>query len=198
MTSINLIPADRLYRRAVRQRVRRWGIRLAALLILLGSAYAGIARLAAGPTGEITAMTNRYSTLQQRLKYARYLIGERDRLASRQDAVRAIRDPLPAGMILEIVGRRITPESYLTYLSLQREPQAVAAKPDARTTPTLNLKGRAPGHSQVAQIISQLSSAPGVLSVVLVSTQDAPRQEGRDREVEFELLCLLQEGGSHD
>lgn len=194
MTVINLIPPDRLQRREARRRIRAWGLKAGILAVLLGGLYGGATHLAAGQRGEIAAITNRYSNLQQRLKYARYLIGERDRLANRQEAVHAIRDPLPAGLILEILGQRLTPESYLTYLSLQRD-AGHAGDPDERQPPTLSLKGRAPGHSAVAQIISNLSSAPGLRSVVLVSTQDAPRREGQAREVEFELMCLLEEGG---
>ncbi len=194
MTVINLIPPDRLQQREARRRIASWSVRTGALVALLGGLYAGASHLAAGQSGEITTITSRYSSLQQRLKYARYLLGERERLASRQEAVHAIRDPLPAGLILETIGGRLTPESYLTYLSLQRDSGQIE-DPNERQTPTLSLKGRAPGHTDVARIISNLSSAPGMHSVVLVATRDAPRREGRAREVEFELLCLLEEGG---
>jgi len=166
--------------------------------VVLTLLYAGVARVAAGRDAEVEAVSSRYTHLQQRLQYAQLLIQERDRLTHRQEAVRAIRDPLPAAMVLEILGSALTPDSYLTHLSLSRSTPIQSGKGEARTQPSLRLHGRAPGHAQVAEIISSLSRAEGVHTVVLLSARDIAPREAQASEVEFQLQCLLMGGPSED
>lgn len=198
MNRINLIPGEVLGRRRTQERLRRWGVLVGGTALVLTLLYAGVARVAAGRDAEVEAVSSRYTHLQQRLQYAQLLIQERDRLTHRQEAVRAIRDPLPAAMVLEILGSALTPDSYLTHVSLSRSTPIQSEKEEARTHPMLGLHGRAPGHSQVAEIISSLSQAEGVRTVVLLSARDIAPREAQASEVEFQLQCLLMGGPNED
>jgi hypothetical protein len=98
-----------------------------------------------------------------------------------------------------MLGRALTPDSYLSVLSLERcdpiEPEASAESAGPRETcrPLLRLRGRAAGNRQVGEILRRLGDEPALREVTLVSTTD-PGAETGPPEVEFELLCVLADG----
>ena len=120
MSPINLVPAAILERRAVRRRARTWALRLGVTLAVLGPLYLGLWRMAGARQSEVRRLTGHYALLQQRLAGAQGLILERDSLATRRAVVERMRVGEPTSAYLEILGRALTPDSYLTVLSLER------------------------------------------------------------------------------
>jgi hypothetical protein len=196
MSPINLVPAAILERRAVRRRVRIWAMRLGVTLAVMAPLYLGLWRMAGARQTEVRRLTGHYALLQQRLTGAQGLILERDSLATRRGVVERMRAGEPVSAYLEILGRALTPDSYLTVLSLERcdpsaEPRGEtedAAKPECRSA--LRLRGRAPGNRQVGEILRRLADAPELREVTLVGTTDPGVAEG-PAEVEFEIWCTL-------
>lgn len=198
MTSINLIPPGVLAQREARKRLRQWAVRLGLTLTLLGPSYVALSRFATARQAEVRALTGRCALLQERLKGAEGLIQERDRLAQRRAVVEQMRDRQPTAQLLEILGQTLTPDSYLSLVSLERceppDPEEREGNPQEPCWSTLRLRGRAPGNRQVGEIIRQLAASPVMQEVTLVSVSD-PAQEGQTA-VEFELLCALADGTS--
>jgi len=127
------------------------------------------------------------------------LIQERDRLALRRAVVEQMSASDPAAGLLEMLDRALTPDSYLTILTLERhdppEPEASTDQnpPAATAASTLRLRGRAPGNQQVGEILRRLAAEPALREVMLVSATD-PGSEVGPSQVEFELLCTLADG----
>jgi Tfp pilus assembly protein PilN len=196
MSPINLVPSAVLEARAVRSRLRHWLTRLGLIVALLAPLQFGLAHLAAGRQAEVRVLTGRYALLQQRLAGAQSLIQERDSLATRRSVVEQMRGAEPASEYLEILGRALTPDSYLTLLSLERCDPRAANPADTGEGPreaqrsTLRLRGRAPGNRQVGEILRRLADEKGLREVTLVSVSDPGVLQGPP-EVEFEIVCVM-------
>jgi hypothetical protein len=197
MSPINLVPAAILERRAIRRRVRIWAIRLGVTIAVMAPLYLGLWRMAGARQTEVRRLTGHYALLQQRLTGAQGLIVERDSLATRRGVVERMRAGEPTSAYLEILGRALTPDSYLTVLSLERcDPAGDAPRSETEDAPkqecrsALRLRGRAPGNRQVGEILRGLAAAPELSEVTLVGTTDPGVAEGPP-EVEFEIWCTL-------
>ncbi len=194
MTIINLIPAHVLEERHIRRCMRRWSVRLVTCAAILGGLYAGIVRVATGPNAEVRKLSEQVEQLQVRFRGAEGLIGERDRLAKRQEAIASISDARRTGWYLEEVGRALTPESYLNYLGLDRcfvaEEQRGdrARRDDCRAN--LSLRGYAPGHSDVGKVLAALKATGAFEDVTLASVTELPGERGQ-RSVRFHMECRL-------
>jgi hypothetical protein len=201
MTGINLIPPQLLAQREARHLVRRWGVRLAATAIGLTLLYAALARVTADRLAEVDRATGRYTSLHDRLQSAGDLIQERNRLAERRAIIDLIRDDRTAGDFLTTLGSALTPDAYLSYLSLERcagADSADEAVPGAQPCRSqLMLRGLAPGHQQVGETLRRLSETRMFSDVALVSIRD-PLDPARAGEVEFEMLCDLGGGPADD
>ena len=199
MSMINLVPPPILAARAARRCLRRWTLTLGFAVALLLPVYIALAHLAATRQAEVHRLTGQCSLLQQRLQGAEGLIQERDRLALRRAVVEQMSARDPAAGLLEMLDRALTPDSYLTVLTLERhDPPDVEASADqntpaATTASTLRLRGRAPGNQQVGEILRRLAAEPALREVMLVSATD-PGSEVGPSQVEFELLCKLADG----
>jgi Tfp pilus assembly protein PilN len=199
MSMINLVPPSILAARAVRRCLQRWVLTLGLTVALLLPAYIALVRLAAARQAEVHRLTGQCTLLQQRLQGAEGLIQERDRLALRRAVVERMSARDPAAGLLEMLERALTPDSYLTVLTLERrdppDPDASTDAPPsaAAAASTLRLRGRAPGNQQVGEMLRRLAAEPALREVTLVSATD-PGSEIGPSEVEFELLCTLADG----
>jgi Tfp pilus assembly protein PilN len=205
MTIINLIPPDLLARREARQRLRYWMIRLASTAGGLALLYLALAGVAADRLTEVDRLTGRYDVLSGRLQSAENLIQERNRLAERRAVIELIHDDHAADELLEALGDAFPPETFLTYFSLQRcvpdapneERPAPASGDEELGVSQLTLRGLAPSHPEVGEVLHRLAGLPTFLNVMLVSVTD-PVDPARPAGVEFEILCQLAEERPHD
>jgi hypothetical protein len=203
MSPINLVPSPILAKREARRRLRRWIATLGLAVAVLAPAYGVLARLAAARQAEVRRLTGQCVLMQQRLQGAEGLIQERDRLALRRAAVGRMSAGEPAAEILAMLGRALTPDSYLTVLSMERcdpvdaEEIEGPAGPQEACQPVLRLRGRAAGNRQVGEILRRLGTEPVLREVTLVSATD-PGAESGPPEIEFELLCVLAGGARPD
>jgi hypothetical protein len=199
MTVINLIPPERLEQRESRRCLRTWALRLIAGFAILALAYGGLSHLAARPSEERERLANRHAHLQDRLQQAQNLIRERDRLSRARSAIGSIRESRPAGWFLEVMGEALTKEAYLVQFTLDRSRQdesAPSRSSDEERSATLRLRGRAPGHRQVGEILRRLATSGAFAEVDLVSATEPRRGSPSTGEIEFELLCTLTEEGT--
>ena len=194
MTAIDLVPPEAIARRETRRGLRRWAVRFSLSVILAAAVYGGLVSLAAGRDAELQALTGRYTALQDRLARAETLLKERSRLSLHREAIGLIRSERTAGWFLEVLGQTLTPESYLRSLTLNRCPYSDQEERDKKKKEPcgadLTLRGHAPGHEQVGQIIRGLVSTGHFKGVRLVSVTD-PAKAGKRREVDFEIQCVL-------
>jgi hypothetical protein len=200
VSGVNLIPPDLLGRREARRALRRWIARLGLTLALLSLFYSALARLAAGQLGEVDRVSGRYASLSERLQSADALIQERNRLVERRSLIGFIREELTAYSLINALGAALTPEVYLTHLSVARcapEEQEQAAPRGEPCRPTLMLRGHAPGHREVGELLRRLGVQPVFRAVSLVSVND-PAEPGGAGGVDFEMLCELAEEAPHD
>lgn len=201
MSGVNLIPPDLLARREARRLQRLWGLRLAATLLLLGLFYFGLSRLATGQRAEVDRLAERYLALTERLTSAEERIRERNELAERRSAIGFIREEQTADDLIEALGAALTPETCLTTLALTRCSAAVEpAQPERGAQPCrsqLALRGLAPTHQQVGEVLRRLGHQPVFAEVKLLSVSN-PVEPVRGGGVEFEMLCLLAEEAAHD
>jgi Tfp pilus assembly protein PilN len=199
MSMINLVPPPILAERAARRCRQRWILTLGLTAAVLLPAYIALVHVAATRQAEVRRLTGQCSLLQQRLQGAEGLIQERDRLALRRAVVERMSARDPAAGLLEMLERALTPESYLTVLTLERrdppDPEESTGEnpPAAAAVSTLRLRGHAPGNQQVGEILRRLAAEPTLHEVKLVSATD-PGSEIGPSEVEFELLCTLADG----
>ena len=196
MTRINLIPPEILERRAIRMRCRLWGGRLGLLAAILTVFYWGILHVASGSSTEIQEMADRYSRLQERMRHAENLIAERNRLAERREAIAALHENQPAGLLLEEIGQVLPREVYLRLLTMDR-PSVVGVGserryPEGAKPSSLRMQGYAAGHQQVGDIIRRLRNTGRFTRVDLLSVGES---DGKSKlpDVQFELACLLAE-----
>ncbi len=196
MIMINLIPPERFILREVRHRIRLWVCRLGVSVVFLGAVYIGFLHLVSSRDAEVQQLTAKCALLQERFLRAESLVGERDRLARRREAIWSIRDDHPAGWYLEILGKCLTPDGYLTFLELDRctpqesdQRQSRDAEPSAAN---LRIRGRASGHEQVGEILRNLAVSSAFSDVGLITVKE-PRRSPGAREVQFELRCALAE-----
>jgi hypothetical protein len=195
MTVINLVPSGVLLERESRRALRSWSVRLAACALVLGGAYVGILRVAGGPSAEVRRLSERMEQLQVRFRGAEGLIGERDRLDRRLQAIESISEAEPAGWFLELVGHSLTRESYLNYLELERclvEDEKSGRGRKDECVPTLTLRGYAPGHSEVGEVLRALKESGAFRDVTLASVSELPG-EALQRDVRFHLACRVAE-----
>ncbi|MBM3317388.1 MAG: hypothetical protein FJY75_06005 [Candidatus Eisenbacteria bacterium] len=194
MGGVNLIPPDLLERREARRLSRAWIGRLGVTLALLGVLFAALGRLAARQIEEVDRAAASYAALTARLQSAEELLRLRDRLAERHDMIGFIRGEMTADQLLEALAASLAPDTYLTCLSLERCPPAEAeAAPAPGAAPcesSLMLRGLAPGHRDVGEVLRRLGAQPVFRGVTLVSVQ-GPAAEQRAGELEFEMLCRL-------
>jgi hypothetical protein len=194
MTGINLIPPDTVARLEGRRRIRRWAYRLAICGSLAFAVYIGLGMLTASQSAELQKLTGRYTELQGRLQFADSLLIERDQLERNQNAITLVRRNRTAAWLLEILGETLTPNSYLTLLKLDQcpyvDPEQRNNLKEGSCTPSLDIRGFAPGHKEVGQIIRQLVSSDEFTEVNLVSIRDPVRPE-KSLQVEFEIHCAL-------
>ncbi len=197
MTSINLVPGDLLARRDARCKLRSWVIRLLALIVVLAGAYGGLTHMAATQAAEVRQLAQRYARLQERIGSAETLIQERENLTRRRAATAQLRAGQTAAWFLDALGQALTPESYLSLVALERCPLVIDEEQQPGTPgnqqcmASLRIRGRAPGHRQVGEILRRLSDLAGLDAVTLVSASEFTN-EGGPSEVEFEVLCTLQ------
>jgi hypothetical protein len=195
MTVINLIPPVVLLQRASRKQMRLWAGRLIACGFVLAVAYAGIVRIAAGPSSEVRRLSERVEQLQVRFRGAESVIGERDRLATRLAAIASISNAPRAGWYLEQVGTALTPESYLNYVGFEHclvadEKSGRGKKDECQSS--LVLRGYAPGHGDVGEVLRALKVSGAFSDVTLAAVTELPGESPR-RDVRFHLECRLAE-----
>jgi hypothetical protein len=199
MTVINLISPERLEQRASRHCLRNWAVRLIAGFSILAVAYGGLSHLAAQPSEERERLSSRHAHLQDRLQQAQNLIRERDRLGRARAAIGSIQESRPAGWFLEVMGEALTKDAYLVQFTLDRSRpgESGSSRSDGEEGgATLHLRGRAPGHRQVGEILRRLATSGAFAEVDLVSATEPRRGSSASGEIEFELLCTLTEEGT--
>jgi len=178
MTVINLVPHEVL---------------VAPLLVLLAG-YAGLDRLVSGRSSEYRQLTGECSEIREDLRSAEALIQERDRLLARRATIVAIQHSAKTSAVLAALGDALTPESYLTFLAVERcAPKPAGDEEAADCRGRLHLRGRAPGHREVGRVIRQLESTSAFGEVTLGTITDPVGTAGGG--VEFELFCSLGKPG---
>ncbi len=193
MTQINLVPADLLQRREANRRLRRWMLRLMLGIAVMGAAYLAAQHAAARQGTQAEKKTSQFAGLQERFRRAEHLIGERDRLALRLDTIQTVVGGRRAGWLLEILEENLAGDTYLSFLMFNRctDPRELPHPPaDADDcVPTIKMRGFAPGHKEVGNLIGRLASSGEFAQVSLLSVRNAgePRTD-----VVFELLCQLE------
>jgi len=192
MTAINLVPPEVLRERAVRARLRTWATRLAAMLLALLVLHAGLSRFAAGSDREYRQWNGRYVALRGAVGSAEALVQERDALLARRGAIRTISAGEPTALLLDLLGRALTPASHVTFLSIERCPPAGGEKDQARGAcrGALRLRGKASGHREVGEIIRALRESGAFREVLLIGVSEPMAAEAAGG-VEFEVVCNL-------
>ncbi len=195
MTSINLIPPAVVLRRTNRKLLRRWATRLAGCALALAVAYGVIVRVAAGPSAEVRRLSERVDELQVRFRGAESIISERDRLATRHAAIASISTAPRAGWYLEQIGAALTPACYLNYVGLEHclvpDEQSKRSRKDECSS-NLELRGYAPGHGDVGEVLRSLKTCGAFSDVNLAAVTELPGESGQ-RDVRFHLKCRLAE-----
>jgi hypothetical protein len=195
MTVINLIPPVILQQRASRKHLRLWTGRLIVCALALAIAYGGIMRIAAGPSSEVRRLSERVEQLQGRFRGAESVIGERDRLATRLAAIASISNAPRTGWYLEQVGVALTPDTYLNYFGFEHclvaEEKTGRGKKDECAS-TLVLRGYAPGHGDVGEVLRALKACGAFSDVALAAVTELPG-ENPQRDVRFHVECRLAE-----
>jgi hypothetical protein len=197
MKTIDLIPPDVLVRRETQCSIRRWVKRLVLFVIVASVLYGGLYGLAAGRNAELLQLTDRYETLEESLHRAADLLRERDLLARNEEAIGLIRGNRTAGWVLEILGQTLTPDSYLSYLRIDHcpfyEPEDGEKEETNPCLETVTIRGQAPGHQQVGQILHQLVTSGAFPEVALVSARETTDSPGKEK-VDFEIFCAMTGG----
>jgi hypothetical protein len=197
MRTIDLIPPDILARRETQSCIRRWAKRLVLSALVATVLYGGLCGLAAGRNAELLQLTDRYEALEESLHRAGGLLRERDLLAKNEEAIALIRGNQTAGWALEILGQTLTPDSYLSYLRIDHCPfYELEDGEDEEANPcleTLTIRGQAPGHQQVGQILHQLVTSGAFPEVALVSASETNAIPGQEK-VDFEIFCAMTGG----
>jgi len=195
MTVINLIPGVILEQRASRKCLHRWAGRLIACGVVLAIAYIGIMRVAAGTRSEVQRLSERVEQLQGRFQGAESVIGERDRLATRLAAIASISNAPRTGWYLEQVGTALTPQAYLNYVGFEHclvaEGKSGSGK-KGECESSLVLRGYAPGHGDVGEVLRALKACGAFNEVTLAAVTELPGESSR-RDVRFHLECRLAE-----
>ncbi len=194
MTMINLVPADVLIRRESRSRSRLWVCRLLAGLFVLGFLYTGFHQVAAGRGDDARQMTGRYESLLERIRSAENLIQERNRLARRRQAIEMISANQPVCWFFETLGEALPPRSYLDQFGISRcqVPRLPDSEEDGPCRAGLRLRGRAPAHKDIGEIIRNLMAREAFEDVGLVTAREKEVASGRT-EIEFEIQCRVAE-----
>ena len=195
MTVINLIPPVILQQRLSRKTMRLWSGRLIICALALTIAYVMIMRVASGPSSEVRRLSERVEQLQVRFRGAESVIGERDRLATRLAAIASISNAPRAGWYLEQVGTALTSDSYLNYVGLEHclvseEKSGRGKKEECKSN--LVLRGYAPGHEDVGEMLRALKACGAFSDVTLAAVTELPGEDPR-RDVRFHLECQLAE-----
>jgi hypothetical protein len=163
------------------------------IAIVLGLAHVGVLRAKSGQETRAVELQERYSLLQEEVRLAENLIREWDQLAHRRVAVGVIQEGHPVASLLELTGEALPDPAYLTFFRFQRGHSGRADTPQEKTQKTrLVLRGQAPGHPEVGDIIRQLSETGPFSSVRLVSVTDGPSPSDGAR-FGFELDCTVRE-----
>lgn len=186
MNTINLIPQDMLEYRESRRRARRWLCRLGVQILVLAAIFAGFSLLARGRDAEATKLTRDYAMLLERFRGAQALLDERASLEQRRQVIRIIRDEAPVTRHLRTLGECLTNDSHLLMVEFQKESAPAGGDAGGRFL----LRGRAPGHSEVGEVLRALSGTEAFEGVRLVSAQEQTG-EGSSRWVLFEIDLRL-------
>ena len=195
MTVINLIPPAVALRRVSRKHLRRWAARLLGCALILAVAYGAVVRIAAGPSSEVRRLSERVDQLQVRFRGAESVISERDRLASRHVAIASISNAPRAGWYLGQIGAALPPDTYLNYVELEHclvaDEKGGRGKKDECNS-NLVLRGYAPGHGDVGEVLRALKTCGAFSEVTLSAVTELPGESPR-RDVRFHLECRLAE-----
>ncbi len=186
MNVINLIPPDLLERKEAKRRARHWLRRLGMQLLVLAAIFAGFSMFARGRSAEATKLTRDYASLLERFRGAQALLDERAHLEQRRRVIRLLRDETPVTAHLRSLGECLTRDSHLLLVEFQKEPAPPGVDPGGRFL----LRGRAPGHTDVGEILRSLAGAEAFEAVRLVSAQEQ-MGEGSSRWVQFEIELRL-------
>ncbi len=187
MSTINLVPPERLARFEAVRCARLWARRLTSVIVLLAMIYGGLLYLSAGLEDEAERLRVTYLDLKETLNGAEDLIRERDRLDERRLAIRTVQEDRASAGLLELLAKALPLRSHLDFFSLSRADDAVG---------TVRIRGRALGHQEVGVILSRLNAAGVFVDVRLVAvTEDHDAQSGDA--VSFEIQCGLK-GTSQD
>jgi hypothetical protein len=199
MRNVDLIPADLTARREMNCQLRTWAIRLGVGAVTAALVYVGLCGLAEGRHNELLRLTGEYSSLQQRLQRAGDLLKERERLSQNREAIALIREGRTTVQLLGILEEALTPQSYLSYVRLERcpfqDPSPTTAEEQEHCSTRLTIRGLAPSHQEIGHIIRKLIVSQMFSDVALVSASDPADTDG-DHKVEFEILCTLAGEGS--
>ena len=195
MTRIDLVPPEWHAARTTRRTIRAWATRLGLVSLVGAGLYVGLVQLVAAGETDLRRLSGKYSSLQESLRHAEGLLVERERLQKHHEAIGVLSSDRPAVWFVASLGPALGPDCYLTSMDLQLCGTDVQrGKGDGKCLPTLRLKGRAPGHQQVGQTIRKLQATPRYQEVILVSI-DEPKAAASEREVTFELICVLSAEG---
>lgn len=186
MNAINLIPPDLQEQRESRRRARRWMFRLGVQFLLLAAIFGAISMLARGRNAEAARLTRDYTILLGRFRGAQALLDERARLEQRRHVIRLIRDETLVTHHLRSLGESLTNDSYLVLVEFHRE----SSSPGEDSGGRFLLRGHAPGHAQVGEILRSLAAAGPFEAVRLVSAQEQTGGES-SRWVLFEVDLRL-------
>ncbi len=185
MSGINLVPSERLQRRAAERRFVAWGRAIAIVVLVLVLAHLGVRKLASDADGRVAALRQRYALLTEDIRLAENLIKERDRLLRRKAAIAEISSEPRATEFLETTGHALTPQAHLSLLQLARERDAVEAALTGDAT--LVVRGVAPDIGEVGLILRQMRMATLFSDVTFIGSGERGRG-GRDG-IAFELAC---------
>jgi Tfp pilus assembly protein PilN len=195
MKTLDLMPPETAIRREARRRVFNWARRLALGASLAGLLYACLGALASAQEAELTGLSREYSALNGRLQSAGGLLTERNRLTRNYEAISLLANERKTTDVLRTLGSALTPESYLSFLQIDRRAQDDTGQAETPSDPgggTLRVRGFAPGHGQVGDFIKNLITSETFSEVRLVWTKDASADAAPSR-VEFEVECSLKD-----
>jgi hypothetical protein len=197
MKTLDLMPPETALRREVRRCASNWARRLILGASLTAFLYVSLSALASAQDAKLTELSKKYTALNGRLQRAGGLLAERNKLTRNYEAISLLANDRKTTEVLGTIGSALTPESHLSFLQIDRRipegegpADAPGDAPAEETGGQLCIRGVAPGHGQVGDVIKSMI-ASGVFSEVrLVWTKDAS-VAGAPSRIEFEIECVL-------
>jgi hypothetical protein len=192
LREINLVPDDILQRSQFKGLALRWGLALAGCLVVMFGIYGYQSRVVLARLRPSTTLADMHAQLGATLDEITSSQQEIERLSRQQSILKELSVHQSFPDLLGLLTEALNPQTWLTEMEIE------ASGPEA-ARPGMRLKGYAVSNELLADVLTRLSKAPQVESVVLNLAREArvpgliADSDQLVKVVDFDITCRLEE-----